>query len=128
VDDTSGRDEGLIQSLSLTLHGTRVPPDHVTKAGGARQYNMDYNNLKNTRESYENPTVEDILGAFEVPSDSDSNSDDFTDVAHLKNRYQLQKIAGKQDRSPNSHTSLRDYEYDPEVEYLVNFGRKVLVH
>lgn len=40
---------GVVKSVKLTLHGTRVQPDHVIRSNGARIYNHNYNDVMNER-------------------------------------------------------------------------------
>ena len=42
--------EGTVQKVSLILHGTKDIPHHVEAAGGRRTYNLNYNNVHNTRD------------------------------------------------------------------------------
>jgi proprotein convertase subtilisin/kexin type 1 len=52
-DPSSNNNEGLLTSVRLALHGTRLQPDHVIRAGGRRKYNYQYNGVHDTRENHD---------------------------------------------------------------------------
>ena len=50
VQAIEATNEGVVKKVSLILHGTKEMPHHVKDAGGRRTYNLNYNNVHNTRE------------------------------------------------------------------------------